>query len=275
MAGRIRSIKPETLEDERPAALSDAAWRLWVSMWLLADDHGNCRASGTWLAAQVWWAHEHPPDVDALLAELERAGSIRRYVVRGQAYAHVERWERHQRIDNAGKSRVPTPDEADASEIRRESPRASEVCRSDLDLRPPTTDQRTPTDPDAVASGAGVPGGVQGELFQPTPAASTSPLDFVAAYQRYPRKEGRKKGLERAAKQITTREQYDRFVRAIEHYAAHVAGRETDKIKHFDTFVGCYEDYVEGPPPSRPAAPRAGGFMPPRPPADETREEKL
>jgi hypothetical protein len=153
MSGRIRSIKPETLEDERPAALSDSSWRLWVSMWLVVDDHGNCRASASWLAGQVWWAHDQPPDVEALLAELEAAGSIRRYVVRGQAYAHVERWERHQRIDNAGKSRVPAPDDAEAtaaprvvlkpvkpsrkvSASLRESPQASEVCRSDLDQDP-------------------------------------------------------------------------------------------------------------------------------------------
>jgi hypothetical protein len=160
MSGRIRTIKPETLEDERPAALSDSAWRLWVSMWLVVDDHGNCRASASWLAGQVWWAHDQPPDVEALLAELEAAGSIRRYVVRGQTYAHVERWERHQRIDNAGKSRVPAPDDEGASALSsepaaasraataarkgsrkvsaslRESPRTSEICRSDLDLDP-------------------------------------------------------------------------------------------------------------------------------------------
>ena len=54
MAGRIRSIKPELLEDEKAAALSDAAWRLFVSSWLLADDYGCFRAGPRYLAALVW-----------------------------------------------------------------------------------------------------------------------------------------------------------------------------------------------------------------------------
>ena len=54
MAGRIRTIKPELLEDEVASSLSDSAWRLFVSSWLLADDHGNFRAGRRYLAASVW-----------------------------------------------------------------------------------------------------------------------------------------------------------------------------------------------------------------------------
>lgn len=129
MAGRIRSIKPEIIEDERPASLSDSAWRLWVSMWLVADDHGNCRASVEYLRGKIWWAHTTSPDVEALLRELAKAGSIVRYIVRGQQYAHVERWEKHQRIDNAGTPRVPLLIEADSCD----SPRSSEKFGSDQD----------------------------------------------------------------------------------------------------------------------------------------------
>lgn len=41
---RIRTLKPEILEDARTAGLSDAAFRLFVAMIVLADDHGNLRA---------------------------------------------------------------------------------------------------------------------------------------------------------------------------------------------------------------------------------------
>ena len=54
MAGRIRSIKPELLDDEVAAGLSDAAWRLFVSSWILADDHGCFRAGARYLAPQGW-----------------------------------------------------------------------------------------------------------------------------------------------------------------------------------------------------------------------------
>ena len=139
MAGRIRTIKPEILDDERSAGLSDAAWRLWVSSWLLADDHGGARGDSRWLAAEVFWASPGPPrDVPKLLLELEDAGLVRRYTVRGQQYLCIVNWKKHQRVDNAGKPRVPTFDEADPvpiSAARGDSRRISASVR-DLPLDP-------------------------------------------------------------------------------------------------------------------------------------------
>ncbi len=133
MAGRIRSIKPEVLEDEHAASLSDAAWRLWVSMWTLADDYGNLRVTPKWLGAQVFWGRQEPPDVGALVAELAapkadgRPGLIAVYVVNGQSYAHITGWH-HQKVDKPGKPRCPGPEQAvtptcaDSSRESRETP---------------------------------------------------------------------------------------------------------------------------------------------------------
>ncbi len=150
MAGRIRTIKPELLDDERAAELSDAAWRLFVSSWLLADDHGNFRAGGKYLAAQVW--QDTSRDADGPLAELARSGRVELYEVDGQRYAHIPTWRRHQRIDNAGKPRVPVPTDTNRilsdrfAEIRGESREvAATLGKSPLDLRPPTSDLRPPT----------------------------------------------------------------------------------------------------------------------------------
>lgn len=44
MAGRIRSMKPEILDDAIIAGLTDAAFRLFIAMIMVADDHGNLRA---------------------------------------------------------------------------------------------------------------------------------------------------------------------------------------------------------------------------------------
>ena len=149
MAGRIRTIKPELLDDERAAELSDAAWRLFVSSWLLADDHGNFRAGGKYLAAQVW--QDTSRDADTPLAELARSGRVEVYEVDGQRYAHIPTWTRHQRIDNAGKPRVPVPTDTNRvlasrfAETRGDSREvAATLGKSPLDLRPPTSEQRPP-----------------------------------------------------------------------------------------------------------------------------------
>src|SRR5258706_12970547 len=115
MAGRIRTIKPELLEDERAAALSDRAWRLSISAILLADDHGNLRANARYLRGAIWWAREEvsSAEVEAAIAELEASELLEVYGVREQFYGHLRSWEKHQRMDNAGKPRVPQPNEAD------------------------------------------------------------------------------------------------------------------------------------------------------------------
>jgi len=107
MAGRIRSIKPELLEDDKTSALSDSAWRLFVSLWLLADDYGNARAGHRYLAAMVW--QDTTKDAGEPLRELCGAQLVDPYEANGQAYVSIKGWGRHQRIDNAGKPRVPGP----------------------------------------------------------------------------------------------------------------------------------------------------------------------
>ncbi len=148
MAGRIRSIKPELIEDEKIANLSDAAWRLFVSTWLIADDYGNARAGDRFLASQVWQDTGQTKKAKNALVELVTAGRIHVYEVEGERYLSVPRWSRHQRVDNAGKPRVPGPpaDVLESSrrfaETRGESPLGSGLT---TDPRPPTDDPRTPT----------------------------------------------------------------------------------------------------------------------------------
>lgn len=70
--------------------------------------------------------------------------------------------------------------------------------------------------------------------------------DLGAAYALYPRKEGKTRGMKKLKRDITTPAQYERFITAVRNYARHVAGREFDKIKQFDSFVTSWEDYAEG-----------------------------
>jgi hypothetical protein len=228
MAGRIRSIKPEILDDEEASSLSDEAWRLWVSMWLIADDHGNCRAGDRYLASQVWQDSSRSPRVAAVLRELRGARRVELYENGGERFAHIRNWAKHQRIDNAGRPRVNGPDHQDSKPwegIRGESPRVSEVRRSDQDLRPPTTTNESP----AAA---------------PLDLVS-SKFDFEAIYAAYPRKLGRKKGLQRCRSAIRTQAKFDALQAAVKHYTAFVAGKDVEFVKHFDSFMSVWEDWVE------------------------------
>lgn len=181
MAGRIRSIKPEVLEDELAAGLSDAAWRLWVSSWVLADDHGNVRAGSKYLAACVW--QDTSRDADTPMRELIAKGRFQPYAVKGQRYVHIHAFDRHQRVDNAGKPRVPGPEEddgtwnqqltpvfADSSATTIGHPQESPLARraraqsggETTDLRSPTTttDPQATTSPPAAPSSDALASGV-------------------------------------------------------------------------------------------------------------------
>ncbi len=113
MAGRIRCIKPEILEDELASGLSDAAWRLWVSLWVLADDHGNVRLGDRYLAANIWQDTTRDPAPPR--QELIEQGFVSPYAVRSQRYGHINGWSKHQRIDHPGKERVPVPSDDDGT----------------------------------------------------------------------------------------------------------------------------------------------------------------
>lgn len=119
MAGsRIRTLKPEILEDEKTAGLSDGAYRLFISLIVLSDDWGNVRGDIRWLEGQVWWAHGSKPNVLSLLIELHRGHLIEAYGVRGGTYIHLTGWEKHQRIDNRSKNRVPLQTDNDSQPIQ-------------------------------------------------------------------------------------------------------------------------------------------------------------
>jgi uncharacterized phage protein (TIGR02220 family) len=114
MAGRIRTIKPEWLENQRLGSCSDAARLLSIALILLADDHGRGRAATAYLAGQAWtYSLAKVPEtlarVSAALSELVATGYVRLYEVEGQDYFEILGWLRHQKVDKPGKPRVPDP----------------------------------------------------------------------------------------------------------------------------------------------------------------------
>jgi hypothetical protein len=132
MAGRrIRTIKPEILDDEVAAGLSDSAWRLWVSVWLLSDDHGRFRANPHYLQGSVFWHDNHArKNVSKLIEELESSDLIRCYNAGRQKYAVIPGWSKHQKVQHPGKCGLPEPPES----LMRVSRESHEDLTPDLDL---------------------------------------------------------------------------------------------------------------------------------------------
>jgi hypothetical protein len=106
MSNRIRTIKPEWLEDELLALASDGARVLSVALMLLADDYGNGRANLTLLTGRAF-PGRLPEEIAPLLDELIKLRYVVLYEVDGQRYFHIRNWSKHQKIDRPSKPRVP------------------------------------------------------------------------------------------------------------------------------------------------------------------------
>lgn len=108
MSRRIRTIKPEILDDEATASLGDSAFRIFIAIVTFCDDEGRFRANPRLLQSQIYWARpKNPKEFDKALSEL--SGLITFYSVRGQHYGSVNGWSRHQRINRPTPSALPSP----------------------------------------------------------------------------------------------------------------------------------------------------------------------
>lgn len=162
MTGRIRTLKPEWLDDELLAAASDEARVLSVALILMADDYGLGRAAPATLAAGAWrYQLEHEDGAHAAevlarasraLRELHAIRFVELYEVDRQRYFAIRNWAKHQKVDRPSKPRIPPPPPPDSSKNlhpREETPRlsrdpretSSSVPRGTRD-GPPTSDLR-------------------------------------------------------------------------------------------------------------------------------------
>jgi hypothetical protein len=72
-------------------------------------------------------------------------------------------------------------------------------------------------------------------------------FDFIALYQKYPRKVGKTAGLKRCESQIKTQEDYALLSQAIDSYIQYLKkeGTEPKFVKHFSTFMSEWRDFTE------------------------------
>lgn len=182
MTGRIRTLKPEWLEDEMLASSSTEARLLSVALILVADDHGRGRGSVPELAMAAWrfdMAREDGAMASTVLArtrealrELSELRFVEVYRVDGQSYFAIRNWTKHQKVDHPSKPRIPEPPtdsptvttprepQRGPSPPPREGSREPSATLAPLtsDLRPPTStsDRRPPTSasPPSVSRGS-------------------------------------------------------------------------------------------------------------------------
>jgi hypothetical protein len=126
---RIRSIKPEWLEDERLLGAGSDARVISIALIVLADDHGRGRGNARWLATQIF-----PMEPDGLANFREGVEKllgwfVNFYEVRGQTYYELPNWLKHQKVDKPGKPRVPPPEK-----VIEALAKAPATLATDLDL---------------------------------------------------------------------------------------------------------------------------------------------
>jgi len=112
MGRRIRTIKPEWLEDGRLLQLSDHARLLSIAFIVMADDHGNGQAEGRLLATRVWPylpRDEAEKRCQSGCDELSAMGFVSFYVSNGEQLYHITNWTKHQKISNPSKPVVKPP----------------------------------------------------------------------------------------------------------------------------------------------------------------------
>lgn len=69
-------------------------------------------------------------------------------------------------------------------------------------------------------------------------------FNFESIYQLYPLKKGKQRGLQLCRKKIRSVEDFKRLEQAVKNYARQVSGKDPEFIKHFSTFMNCWEDYA-------------------------------
>lgn len=154
MSGRIRTIKPELIEDAITAGLSHVAFRLFIGCIILADDYGNLRYEPAWLRGQVFWRRPvADAEFDDALEELATSGLVIAYAVKGQRYGAIRNWDKHQKVSHPGKPRVPGPPQLSAEEsLPRPSGESPETLAPDLRSRSPISDHEVDHDPEGEVS---------------------------------------------------------------------------------------------------------------------------
>ena len=131
---RIRSIKPEFRTDRKLGSVSIGAHLTFGLLITAVDDHGFILAAPRQLLGDLY-PHREAVAWDGLrgwIEELVSIGAMRwRETTDGEAVLEICNWSKHQRVDNAGVSRI-APRLRALAETRGGSPRVAESRGSEV-----------------------------------------------------------------------------------------------------------------------------------------------
>lgn len=228
MAGRIRTIKPEILEDDDTGMLSHAGFRLFIGLITLADDYGNLRGNPDYLNGQVFWGTK--ADTGAALRELQASKLVVRYRVEGKELLSIRNWAKHQKVDKKGNPRVAGPESqgAEITPFAEPSRNTRERSPTPREENPPYPTTTTTNDLDHDLSLAHL----DGERARAFPMSR-----FESVYQIYPRKQGKQKGLTSAQSKVRTEADFQALSDAVTQMAQAWRGKETKYCPHWSTFI--------------------------------------
>lgn len=109
---RIRTIKPEFWTSEQVVECSPTARLLFVGAWNFCDDYGIHPDSAKRLKMEIFPGDPFKlKDIEGWLNELDKAGLIHRYTVKGERFFVVTGWH-HQKIEKPTR-KFPSPELAD------------------------------------------------------------------------------------------------------------------------------------------------------------------
>jgi hypothetical protein len=145
---RIRSIKPDTWEDEKLGEVSRDARLLFIASWNFADDEGLIRWTALYVKSQIFMYDDDLDEggVQKLMDELASLRLVFPYVPTGlprQRLAVIPKFRKHQKINRPTPARLPPPSihSPDVIEMyaRRDGWRCHR-CRESIPRRPPVDD---------------------------------------------------------------------------------------------------------------------------------------
>ena len=119
---RIRSIKPAFWRSPDVMSLDGAFPKLlYIGLWTFSDDDGRGLYDPTSIAADILLG-EYASDPVGVLRDIEEAfqayverGMVTLYEVGGRMYYQINAWHSHQRINRPVPSKIPGPDQEEAS----------------------------------------------------------------------------------------------------------------------------------------------------------------
>lgn len=142
---RIRTIKPEIWDSPDFMDLPAAGQLTFIALISLADDHGRLRGDARHVHL-VALRQVPPEEIAQHLAQMERLGMVRCYVVEERPYAQLLNWSKHQKVDHAKDSVYPPPPSASPRDGSRRRAKPRDGSRATPEASRSVETSRAPAD---------------------------------------------------------------------------------------------------------------------------------